>query len=229
MRKWGLLITFLYALTVVFLLIPLWVYLGGDTSGWVDVVRNVIHLYRAWFIWLFVAFPLIGEGLLLFVRVDISQRRLKPRTHILISSIASAFFLAVLTFCGLLCIGVALRGDKAVAEDARHVATAIGLAWLFWAIVFYRMNRNSSDIVSRGVTWLMRGSVLELLIAVPAHVIVRRRDECSAPIATSFGITTGLAVMLLAFGPSILILYKQRLEQYSRKALGRKAAAASHV
>ena len=91
-----------------------------------------------------------------------------------------------------------------------------------------RRERVSSqrDIVSRAINWLLRGSVLELLIAVPVHVIVRRRGECSAPVATSFGITTGIAVMLLAFGPSVLILYRRRLEQYSRKASRGKAAVA---
>jgi hypothetical protein len=49
---------------------------------------------------------------------------------------------------------------------------------------------------------------------VPSHVSVRRRDDCSAPIATSFGIATGIAVMLLSFGPSILLLYKQRMDAY---------------
>jgi hypothetical protein len=31
---------------------------------------------------------------------------------------------------------------------------------------------------------------------------------------TSFGITSGLAIMFLAFGPGILLLYKQRLDSY---------------
>jgi hypothetical protein len=74
--------------------------------------------------------------------------------------------------------------------------------------------------VTRAVTWLLRGSVLELLIAVPAHIITRRRHDCSAPIVTGFGISSGLAIMLLAFGPSVYLLYRKRME-------GRRAKAAS--
>jgi len=86
--------------------------------------------------------------------------------------------------------------------------------WLFWGILFYFYFRNSSAVVTRLVSWLLRGSVLELLIAVPCHIIVRRRNLCSAPVVTSFGIATGLAIMLLSFGPSVLFLYKKRLDSY---------------
>jgi hypothetical protein len=56
---------------------------------------------------------------------------------------------------------------------------------------------------------LLRGSALELLVAVPCHVIVRRRDDCSAPVVTGFGIVTGIAIMLLSFGLSVLLLYQK--------------------
>jgi hypothetical protein len=82
-----------------------------------------------------------------------------------------------------------------------------------WGIVFYRYARGTPDAVTRAVTWLLRGSVLELLIAIPSHVIVRRRDECCAPIGTGIGISTGLAIMFLSFGPSVILLYQKRIEK----------------
>jgi hypothetical protein len=220
MRNWGLVITVFYALVVVLLLVPVAVYfgVGFDASGWTGFNVHLREAYTTWFTWLIVAVPVIGEGLLLFLRVDTSQKRLKPRTHILVSSVTSAFFLGLLTFAGVLGIGVALRGDKFLPEGTGIVAGSIGVAWVLWAIIFYRIHHDNVDVVSRALTWLLRGSVLELLIAVPAHVIVRRRQDCSAPVATSFGITTGIAVMLLAFGPSVLLLYKKRIEEHSMKA-----------
>ena len=88
--------------------------------------------------------------------------------------------------------------------------------WAVWSVVFYLYLRNVGDLVGRIVSWLLKGSVLELLIAVPCHVFVRHREDCSAPAVTSFGIVTGIAVMLLSFGPSVLFLYKKRLDSYKR-------------
>jgi len=50
---------------------------------------------------------------------------------------------------------------------------------------------------------------------VSAQVIVRRRHDCSAPAATSFGITAGVAIMLISFGPSVLPLYRKPMERHS--------------
>ena len=54
-------------------------------------------------------------------------------------------------------------------------------------------------------------------MGMPAHVIVRRRDECCAPAITGWGIATGIPVMLACFGPGVLLLYKNRIESYRKK------------
>jgi hypothetical protein len=57
-------------------------------------------------------------------------------------------------------------------------------------------------------------SSLELLIAVPYHFVVRQPDECTAPAMTYFGVVTGIAIMLLSFGPSVPLLYEKQMNQY---------------
>jgi hypothetical protein len=205
---------------VVVLLVPaaVWLGVGFDSTGWLGFSSHVKEAYTTWFTWVIVAIPVIGEALLLFLRVDTSQKRLKPRTHVLVSAVTGGFFLALLAFAAVFAFGVALRGDKFLPDNLGMVAAEILVAWAAWAVIFYRVHRNSADAVSRAVAWLLRGSVLELLIAVPAHVIVRRRHDCSAPIATSFGIISGISIMLLAFGPSVLLLYKHRMDKYSMRA-----------
>ena len=66
------------------------------------------------------------------------------------------------------------------------------------------------DVVTRQCRLLFRGSVLELFVAVPTHVVARVRDYCCAGTWTFIGIATGLAVMLFAFGPAVFFLFVAR-------------------
>lgn len=89
----------------------------------------------------------------------------------------------------------------------------IMVAWLFWGLVFYSFAKADGEeaLVRRTVRWLLAGSILELLIAVPSHIIIRQRDDCCAPIASFWGIVTGICVMLMSFGPGVLFLYARRM------------------
>jgi hypothetical protein len=230
MRKWGVVVTLFYALIIVTLLFPGMLVLVRDHSGWDDLRHQLQQTYAVWGAWIPVVFLVGSQALLLFLRVDTSFKKLKPRAHILVSSAVSAFFLALLTCAGAACLRVGFKGDNFGFLDKLSSEAALGwilaacaFLWLLWGIVFYRFSRDSGDPITRAVSWLLRGSVLELLIAVPAHVIVRRRHDCSAPLVTSFGITSGIAIMLLSFGPSVLLLYKKRMEGYSVRAAAGKS------
>jgi len=228
MRKWGAVITLFYALVVVVLLVPGAVFLVGPGFLGSDVFyQQLKEAFSAWGTWVAIAIPILGQALLLFLRVDTSFKRLKPRAHILVSSAITAFFLALLTSAGVLSCVVGFKGDQLfeafdhLPGGAVWILVACGGFWLMWGILFFRCTRDSGDPITRAVSWLLRGSALELLIAVPVHVIVRRRHDCSAPLVTSFGITSGIAIMLLSFGPSVLLLYKKRMDAYSARAAGK--------
>jgi hypothetical protein len=96
-----------------------------------------------------------------------------------------------------------------------YLWTAVGLAiltWGIWALVFFRMSRGEepADIVSRQCRCLLKGSILELLIAVPAHIVARYRDYCCAGFMTFIGLTMGVSVMLFAYGPAVFFLFVER-------------------
>lgn len=88
----------------------------------------------------------------------------------------------------------------------------VGVVWLAWGGVFYRyyMRAQSEDMARSWFNKLWRGSVLELLVALPTHILMRSKEDCCAPMVSFMGIVTGLSVMLMCFGPGVLFLYLDR-------------------
>src|SRR6266568_2586410 len=146
---------------------------------------------------------IVGQTSLIFIPVRIASRRPFTRRTLWFPLLGSGLLAGILVFGG----GMALwewlefKGDA----SAWVVVGIAALSWGLWSFIFWRMsaNRDPASIGSRLHRWLLAGSVLELLVAVPTHIVVRRRQECCAGIATGMGICAGVAVMLLSFGPSI--------------------------
>jgi hypothetical protein len=95
----------------------------------------------------------------------------------------------------------------------------IGIFWLIWGWVFYHyyMRAQSEGMVRLWFNRLWRGSVLELLVALPTHILMRSKEDCCAPMVSFMGIVTGLSVMLLCFGPGVLFLYLERARRLRAK------------
>ncbi|MBU6409324.1 MAG: hypothetical protein KGR98_02950, partial [Verrucomicrobia bacterium] len=91
--------------------------------------------------------------------------------------------------------------------------------WIVWTIVFrhFADSDDPDSLLKRSVRWLLAGSILELLVAVPSHVIVRRRGDCCAPAGTFWGIATGISIMLLCFGPGVFFLFAERFRRLQPK------------
>lgn len=220
MRKWGILISCLYLLILIVLLLPFCFFLAGDVKGPVDAFLDSMQmLTREWGAWITVGVLVAGQVGLLCVSVDTKWRHLKPRTHIVVSCAIGAVFFASLSAAAIASLVTAAPKGSALSglldRSPWPLYACMGI-WAIWAVVFgmYRWNRGRQ--ITQLAGWLLKGSVLELLIVVPCHVIVRRRNECCAPFFTSFGIFTGISVMLLSFGPGILFLVLKRLASYPR-------------
>jgi hypothetical protein len=220
MRKWGILITVFYALVLLFLLDPIIASIV-DSSMAVDWGELPWWYHEEfWPLYVWAVLLITGQALLFFVSVDTSFRRVQPRRHIAVAVITVATMVGLLCTSTIWSVAVAVGGDDILSEGdlafAIGVFAPLALFWVGWAFVFHRYKSGDSEKLERLVGWLIKGSILELLIVVPCHIIVRQRGDCSAPGVTGYGIATGIAVMLLALGPSVLYLYQKRLAEYKK-------------
>ncbi len=230
MKRWAIYTVLLYALALCYLTAPV-IYIafadwglkpGGIT--WSDV----LDVYQSLFYWIWLAVLLAGQALLLLLPIDISQKRLPSRRKLKIPVIVTSFFLTNLFFAGVFSILCAIFTDHAFNVFNYGWGSFAGLIfitlafWLIWGIIFRNYARSDSPdaLLKRALRWLLRGSILELIVAVPSHVIVRRRDDCCAPAGTFWGIATGISVMLLCFGPGVYFLFVERCNRLKPKAPG---------
>jgi len=242
MKRWAVLTVLLYTLALLLLTAPiLLVAFGGwarSSIGWQDILKT----YAAWGYWLWLAVLIGGQALLLLLPLKIAERRLPARRPLKIPVIVSAFFLANLFIAGvfsILCIVFQdnafnwlgffslsttfqtqpTSGDNSGWADLGGAMLTLVCFWIIWAVVFrsFAKQDDPDTLLKRSTRWLLCGSILELLIAVPSHVIVRRRDDCCAPAGTFWGIATGISIMLLCFGPGVFFLFVERFQRLKPK------------
>ena len=237
MKRWAVLTVLLYALALIVLTTPAFlIAFGGwakSSLGWQKALE--IYSYLGYWIWLAVLVG--GQILLLLLPINISKRRLPARRPLKMPVMVTAFFLSGLWVAGLISLACAVFRDNGLfafaflnpfAWNQPDIANAnsgygffvgagvLTLAfWAIWAIIFQNASKPDEPdaLLKRATRWLLRGSILELLIAVPSHVIVRRRDDCCAQAGTFWGIATGISVMLLCFGPGVFFLFVDRFQR----------------
>jgi hypothetical protein len=188
-----------------------------------------------------------GQFLLLLLPINLAERRLPARRPLKLPIIVTAFFLANLLLAGIVSLLCAIFLDNGlniftfvdrIVNLFRQQPTDNGTTWgaivsiiiitvffwIIWAIIFQRATKSDEPdaLLKRATRWLLRGSILELLVAVPSHVIVRRRDDCCAPVGTFWGIATGISVMLLCFGPGVFFLFVERCRKLKPKPADKK-------
>lgn len=237
MKRWAIFTVLLYALALLLLTVPVVSAAFGHWAKNATSLQDVLKIFQEWAYWLWLAVLVAGQALLLLLPIGIAERRLPARRPLKVPVIVTAFFLANLLLAGvvsLLCAGFKEDGMVAfsylapIAPDPNNadgwsftgsVLVTLLFFWLAWAVVFRHFARSDEPeaLLKRSTRWLLRGSIMELLVAVPSHVIVRRREDCCAPIGTFWGIATGISIMLLCFGPGVFFLFVERMQRLRPK------------
>ena len=192
MKRWATITVLLYLAALVSLAVPLYL----DCFGWgqkAQGLNDALAMIRHWAFWTWITVSVIGQIALLAVPVGVAERRPQARRHLLVPVITAAFLLAFLCVSAIGCVAVDIWkddgfkmfnifGDKdwqGMAAFCLYVASCGSFGDSRFTGF---LKKDGTDVlIHRLMRWLLRGSILELLVAVPSHVIVRHRDDCCAP------------------------------------------------
>lgn len=225
MKRWALLVVGLYAFILGDVLIGavLIAFAPDSFKGASEVISGLFSAgSNQEPYWIFAAYlggwvllAALAEAALLVVPVRIEGGRPVTRRHVFWTIAAAIFMLLLLVGGMLMTVGETIGETSFLKEGASWwvglILIAVWGPWLF-LFGFYAGNREPRTMMSRLCQWLIAGSILELLIAIPAHMLARFRGYCCAGFGTFWGLAAGLTVMLFAFGPAIFVLFARRVK-----------------
>ena len=132
----------------------------------------------------------------------------------------AAGFIGMLLSIGLLATLMELPGwwlkltAGGAIQTPQRFATlwpVMAVIWGAWALVFhfYWRSLDRYTALRRVFRWLLAGTILEMLVAAPAHAIIvwRRGDECYCERGTWTGVAFGCTAAVWFFGPGAYLLF----------------------
>ncbi|MGA3164734.1 MAG: hypothetical protein ABSF14_01305 [Terriglobia bacterium] len=211
MKRWAVLVVLVYVLILVVLTLPMILVAFYPAVK----VHDAAGLLSEWRFWVFLGVLAAGQAVMLLVPVDLAMQRPTPRRSLLWPILASGLMMGLLGAGAGFSIFEFIGKNKAVDLFDSSITlpfVPVAAVWAAWALIFHRTSRGAvpMDLISRQCRYLLKGSVLELLIAVPTHIVARSRDYCCAGLLTFLGIAFGVSVMLFSFGPGVFFLFVQR-------------------
>ena len=214
MKRWAGLVVLLYGAVLVLSAGPLILAAFGS----VDEADYFLKSYAGmvpplWPLWTWLAVMVLAEAALLVVPVRLAMGEIVARRHLIWTVLATAAATAVLAAGMLLSVLEYTSNTRDLHGTAAvWLFGAMGVVWLLWSVLFafYTGRNRPTTPMGRFVRFLVAGSILELLVAVPTHFIARWRNYCCAGFLSFWGLATGFSVLLFAFGPGVLLLFARR-------------------
>lgn len=234
MKWWALVTVLLYVLILVVIAAPVTglafagemdadyygrlaqeVYTEGTALPSVTTVHTAESWYYAafWSLWSWVALMALAQVGMLVVPVRLARGRTVSKRWLFWPILASMVLMLVMAWSMYLGLSEVLARTPNVGVWTQGIAVGTAaVVWGLWTVLFafYTTRRDAQTGMARAARFLLAGSIVELLVAVPAHLVARSRDYCCAGFSTFWGIAAGVSVMLFAFGPGVFVLFVRR-------------------
>jgi len=209
MKRWAILVATLYGLLLAALTVPAILLAFAPKMRLTDAAAPFAY----WPYWIWIVVMVGSQFALLSVPVRVASRRPVTRGALWPTILAAGLMIGGLAAGAVYSIAELIFRDKGSDNWIGWGGIAVVLVtWGVWAVVFRRAGGTEApgDALTRQCRLLFKGSILELLIAVPTHIVARYRDYCCAGFMTFIGLTMGVAVMLFAYGPAVFFLFVER-------------------
>jgi len=181
MKYWGLMVAVLYVLVFVLVIMPLLIWILPSAQAGMTWWQDLLEMTKSIFssledatpVLIYLGTVLLAQAALLSVPVNITRKRPVTKKTIIPVVIATSLMM------GLLVAGVGFAVDETFARGSSSSRTSLMilavflLMWGFWARIFFRWSKKMEpkDFIERQCKYLFRGSILELLVVVPAHIL----------------------------------------------------------
>jgi len=177
-----------------------------------------------WKYWLGMGVLLAAQAIMLLAPVELALERPPTRRSVLWPILASGLMIGVLGAGVALSLNEFFRKENADSGSVALPGAALLGLWGVWTLVFYRTSRDTPpmDVITRQCRYLLKGGILELLVAVPTHIVARARDYCCAGFYTFLGIAFGVSVMLFSVGPGVFFLFAARWKRLQPQPTGKE-------
>src|SRR3954447_7063315 len=191
MKRWAWIVAGLYGLILLALTVPVTAAAFIATKGDNGInLKDIVQIYVSWQYWLWIVIMILAQAALLRVPVAVASRRPMAKRSLWLTVGAAGLMMGALVLGGIYSTYEFIFKEKGPPELLGWAALCLGVViWGGWAVLFFCSSRKGDPgvAVSHQCGLLVKGSILELLIAVPTHIVARSRDYCCAGFMTFFG------------------------------------------
>lgn len=105
-----------------------------------------------------------------------------------------------------------------IIENFYLLIIVLSVTWIIFSVfgILINLKKDLNIIYRNYLITLISGSLLELLIAIPLHIVINKRGKCLAGLYSIFGVIGGFIVLIFIMGPAIFLFLLFFYKKFSK-------------